>query len=209
MPTDKLIYRELIQTDFSTIIHTRERMNRTLIKPKPYEHEERTINVCTDGSRFEGNSGAGYIIMGEDLKQLGFSFLGEQTTVYQSELHAIIEATHALLEAELEDKIINYYIDNQSAIITLGKYQIKNKQVLEGKNLLNRLARRNTVQLFWIPGHSGHLGNEVADKLAKLGVKTAVHGPQPIIPISNATIKGDIKNWSKTEHQRTWTSLHN
>ena len=94
--------------------------------------------------------------MGENLNIHGFSFLGEQTTVYQSELHAIIEATYKLLEEQLEYKTINYYIDNQSAIKSLGSYQIKNKQVLECKNLLNTLSNRNTVQLFWIPGHSGH-----------------------------------------------------
>ena len=209
MPSDKLLYRELVPTRFKTFIHTRERMNRTIIKPKPYEHEEKTINCCTDGSRFDDRSGAGYIIMGEDLKIHGFSFLGEHTTVYQSELHAIIEATLALLEVDPVDKTINYYIDNQSAIKSLSNYQIKNKQVLEGKNLLNELSRRNTVQLFWIPGHSGHMGNEVADKLAKLGVKTPVFGPQPIIPISDASTKGEIKNWSKGAHQQSWTSLHN
>jgi ribonuclease HI len=207
MPSDKLLYRELINTKFKTFIHSREMMNRKIIKPKPYEHEEKTINCCTDGSRFQGNSGAGYIIMGENLNIHGFSFLGEETTVYQSEIHAIIEATHALLKEQLEDKNINYYIDNQSAIKSLGNYQIKNKQVLECKNLLNKLSSRNTVQLFWIPGHSGHMGNEVADRLAKLGVKTKVFGPQPIIPVSEASIKGGIKEWSKQSHQQYWTNL--
>ena len=182
-------------------------MNEKIIRPRPYHYEDKTINCCTDGSRFEGNSGAGYIIMGEDISIHGFSFLGEQTTVYQSELHAIIEATQSLLEEGPQDKTINYYIDNQSAI--KGSYQVKNKQVLEGKNLLNSLAANNKVQLFWIPGHSGHMGNEVADRLAKLGVRSTVNGPQPIIPVSDASIKGDIKDWCKRKHQEIWTNRHN
>ena len=209
MPTDKLIYRELIPTYFRTFILSREIMNRTLVKPKPNEYEDNTINCCTDGSRFQGNSGAGYIIMGENLKIHGFSFLGEHTTVYQSEIHAIIEATRSLLNENLENKTINYYVDNQSAIKSLGNYVIKNKQVLEGKTLLNQLARNNTVQMFWIPGHSNHLGNEVADRLAKLAVKTTTFGPEPIKPVSDTAIKAGIRTWSQKQHQQTWSNSRN
>ena len=101
---------------------------------------------------------------------------------------------------------INFYIDNQAAIQSLGKYQVKNTQVLEGKLILNRLAENNNVQLFWIPGHSGHWGNEVADKLAKRGVKLKLHGPQPIIPISNTAVKADVRKWGAEKHQQAWSN---
>ena len=206
MPTDKMLYRELIPTKFTTNILSREYMHMTIRKPKPAEAD--TINCFTDGSRFEENSGFGYIIKGENIHLQGFSYLGPQATVYQSEIHAIIEATHSILEAPTvpENMNINFYIDNQAAIQSLGKYQVKNTQVLEGKLILNRLAENNNVQLFWIPGHSGHWGNEVADKLAKRGVKLKLHGPQPIIPISNTAVKADVRKWGAEKHQQAWSN---
>jgi ribonuclease HI len=34
---------------------------------------------------------------------------------------------------------------------------------------LSALAERNEVTLMWVPGHSGILGNEKADELARQG----------------------------------------
>mgnify|MGYP007025695113 CR=1 FL=1 len=34
-----------------------------------------------------------------------------------------------------------------------------------------------------------------------------VHGPEPIIPISIACVKEDIKNWGKQEHKKFWTEI--
>ena len=61
----------------------------------------------------------------------------------------------------------------------------------------------NRVTLNWIPGHSNHPGNERADMLAKLGTKRAVVKQ---IPISEATVKEEIKKWMIAIHQEDWTN---
>ena len=66
----------------------------------------------------------------------------------------------------------------------------------------------NIVNINWIPSHVGHLGNEVADRLAKLGAygdDTHRTRPEPYIPVSNAHINSIIKDWGVRSHQKTWT----
>ena len=36
-------------------------------------------------------------------------------------------------------------------------------------NILNELGENNKININWIPGHQGYVGNEKADHLAKLG----------------------------------------
>ena len=207
MPCDKMINREHIETNFQTIILSRNEMNRNIIKPKPTK--PKTIYAFTDGSRFNNMSGCGFIIKNyENTIQIsGFEQLGALATVYQAELQALTLATQQLLSRAPVNQNIYFFIDNQAVIQSVGKYEVKSKQILECKILLNKLASENTLRILWIPGHAGHLGNEVADRLAKLGVHRIVNGPEPIIPISDAKIKDDIKNWRTEKHQKYWSEM--
>ena len=204
MPTDKMLNRQHIKTNFETFILTREEMNRSLKKPRPTTPN--TIHIFTDGSRFNNKSGSGYLVQGhQNISFNGFHHLGELITVYQAEIHAIIEAASTLLQHQPTNQYINIFIDNQAAIMALGKYEIRNKLILECKHILNLLGERNKVRLLWIPGHSNHPGNEIADKKAKLGVEKVVFGPEPFIPVSEACIKQDIRKWCKKKHQEVWS----
>ena len=59
--------------------------------------------------------------------------------------------------------------------------------------MINKLSEKNNVTLTWIPGHSNHKGNEIADRLAKRGTNLKAEGPLSILPIAEATIKDEIK----------------
>ena len=207
MPCDKMINREHIDTNFQTTILPRAEMNRSILRPKPTR--PKTIYVFTDGSRFNNMSGCGFIIKNYEntLHISGFEQLGQLATVYQAELQALTIATQNLLNRSPINQNIYFFIDNQAVIQSVGKYEIKSKQILECKNLLNKLAIDNTLRILWVPGQAGHLGNEVADRLAKLGVQRVVNGPEPIIPISDAKIKDDVKTWRTEKHQKYWSEM--
>jgi ribonuclease HI len=209
LPRDKLLHTAYTPTKFKTEILPREQINAVKKKPKP--SEPNTVNCFTDGSKFDGNdgvsrSGYGYLIWGENIRQNGFNYLGSLATVYQCELMAIQEAAFVMINNEVANKKIIFYVDNQAAIITLGNYLIKSNVALRTKQMVNILSNNNQVIISWIPGHSQHKGNEVADNLAKDGANFVQEGPKAIIPIADAVTTDEIRNLGTRMHQRFWES---
>ena len=180
-------------------------MNRE--KRKPGQVASNTISCFTDGSKFGESSGYGYIIRGANIMQKCYYNPGNLTTVYQAELIAIQEAAFTMLVQEVRGKTITFYVDNQAAIKTLGNYQIRSKVAAESKRMVNKLAEYNEVKITWIPGHSGHMGNEVADRLAKRGTVMKTQGPWCSIPVAEAVVNMEIKTKIKKMWQEKWTGL--
>ena len=203
LPQDKLITKVRLIADFETEIKERDKIDKSTTKPMPLE--ENTISCFTDGSKSDIGTGAGYSIMGATTTVQESAYLGELTTVYQAEIAAITNACITLLDQEVENKRINFHIDNQSAIKSLGEYITRNKTTLECKQLLNKLAKvGNKIKLNWVPGHEGHMGNEVADRLAKDGAGRPTHHPGPWVPVSKCLIKEQINKWCDVLCEETW-----
>ena len=72
------------------------------------------------------------------------------------------------------------------------------------------LGGNDKLTLHWIPSNTGHLGNEIADKLAKLGAGTNNYGnarEKPLPPISTSVGKYVLNQWAENEHQVIWKRL--
>ena len=198
-PQDRSTIKLRIANSFSVRIGDRAEMTNNKIRPMPFDPGK--VNCFTDGFKTETGSGAAYIIKGHSIQKQGVFSLGEYTTVFQAEILAISTACLAILEQEISDEVINFYIDSRSAISALESYIIQDKSVGDCKRHLNKLSEYgNNVRLNWIPGHADQKGNEVADRLAKRGAGQQVQGIEPRVPVSKCVTKKVIKEWTKTEH---------
>ena len=124
----------------------------------------------------EVGSGAAYFLKGHSIELQEYFNLGEHATVFQVEIFAINTTSLALLEVQIEDELINFYINSKSSIShSLESYTVKDKSLVECKRHLNKFVEYGTrVRLNWTPGHWDQKGNEIADRLAKRGVDLEV-----------------------------------
>ena len=112
------------------------------------------INCHTDGSKLDDNrTGAGVLINYSHIDSAEEAIhLGNSATVFQAEVFAVGRTASHLIFA---------------AIMALDNTKIKSKTTLDAVLALNKLGENNQVLIRWIPAHSGYLGNEKADSLAK------------------------------------------
>jgi ribonuclease HI len=62
------------------------------------------------------------------------------------------------------------------------------------QNSLQGLSIHNEVQLFWVPGHCGIIGNEEADSLLEVGSKSSFCGPEPCLLVPRSLMTHE---WQK------------
>jgi hypothetical protein len=56
------------------------------------------------------------------------------------------------------------------------------------QNVLNDVSTRYVVGLYWVPGHAGVRGNEIADGLERGGAGLGFLGPEPALGVSRRDI---------------------
>ena len=73
--------------------------------------------------------------------------------------------------------------------------------------VLNDISSRHSVEMFWVPRHSGVRGNETTDQLAR---EEGVHqfvGPEPALGVSRQNKTKNIKRWMDNQHMAKWPGL--
>jgi ribonuclease HI len=74
--------------------------------------------------------------------------------------------------------------DSQAALKTLRDVRTTSPLVYQCKKALNDISARHVVGLYWVPGHAGVQGNEIADELARGGSGLGFLGPEPALGVS-------------------------
>jgi len=120
----------------------------------------------TDGSRTEEGIGAG--VYGHSVKRMLSISLGKHTTVFQAEVYAILACIHEIRTQDRPEKYVIICRDSQVALKALQAARAS-PLVQQCQQVLNDISARHAVGLFWVPGHAGVRGNEIADQLARGG----------------------------------------
>ena len=137
------------------------------------------MQIFTDGAcrGNPGKGGWGALLQfdGEEREICGGEML---TTNNRMELQAAIEALKVLKQTyEIDLTTDSSYVKNgitqwlakwkTNNWLTSNRKPVKNIDLWQE---LDKLTQKHNIRWHWIKGHSGHIGNESADKLANKGI---------------------------------------
>ena len=199
---DTLSKREYIQSKFKIDIGKKSDFIDKEIRYTPTDITK--VHVYTDGSKTKKGTGCSYLIKGKNFSYQDFYTLEDHCTVFQAEVLAIQKACNRVLEEDLVGNDISFYVDSQAAIRAVNKYLVKSKLIRETKNVLNTICSSNLVVLSWIPSHVGYIGNEIADRLAKLGTRNPMGLPKIDLGVNRNYYRTAIRAWGLTRHKKRW-----
>lgn len=147
------------------------------------EKRSGAVDIFTDGA-CKGNPGiGGWGVLLQYNGHKGELYGGEKhTTNNRMELLAVIRALEALTQpcevrlhtdSQYVQKGISEWIHSwkKRNWHTAAKKPVKNDDLWKE---LDQLTQRHRIEWLWVRGHSGHDGNEQADKLANLGVQSVI-----------------------------------
>jgi ribonuclease HI len=157
----------------------------------------------TDGSRMEGRAGARDYWQSVG-RRLSFS-LGRYMTVFQAEIFAILACVYDIRNQHRSERYVSICSDSQAALNALKAVRTTSPMVLQCQRVLNDISSRHVVGLYWVPGHAGIGGNEIADEFAREG--STFLGPEPALGVSKQIIQQNLNRWLVNQHRIRWQSL--
>ena len=122
-----------------------------------------------------------------------------------AEAVALIRATDHLLEnEEFHLKKINLWSDSQSVIHSLASVVCTNPLIAELMDNIIQLNEKAEISINWIKAHAGHMGNEMADMLAKKGADAPPITPSPAVWNPMSTLKKMSTKYIEDKWNKRW-----
>ena len=141
------------------------------------------VEVFTDGA-CKGNPGIGgwgsILIYKDNIKEINGK--AEDTTNNIMELTAVIKALESLKEQchvvlTTDSNYVKDGITEWIKVWKLNGWKTANKKAVKNQELwkkLDSLSVKHIIEWKWVKGHSGHPGNEHADRLANEAIEENV-----------------------------------
>ena len=105
------------------------------------------------------------------------------------------------------EKYVSIGSDSQTALKALQAFRTNSSLVQQYQKALNDISTRHSVGLYWVAGHAGVRGNEIADKLARGGSVLGFLGPEPALGASRQDIRKRISRWLANQYWVRWRGL--
>lgn len=177
--------------------------NFTIMLEPPTDKTNKANQWYTDGSKTTTGTGIGIVGPHKRTSEP----LGIHTSIFQAEILAIERCASINLNNKTRNKHINIFTDSQAALKALKGYTVNHRCVLSCIETLNKLGTDNKITIGWIPGHKGNRGNEIADKLAKIGATTPFVGPEPGLGLSHSYLKQLLKTKVLEKTNLHWENI--
>ncbi|GFU14067.1 RNase H domain-containing protein [Trichonephila clavipes] len=158
--------------------------------------------ICyTDGSKIDGRVGFAFVVFRSGVESENFQFrIRDERTVFVAELLCLNFAVKWITE---HNSVISEYLictDSLSSLDSLKCISSSNNIIVEIQNQLKSLRDKNiSIDFAFVLGHTGVLGNEQADWLAKAATKRKID-IEVNIPKSfykKSTKERMVKSWNQ------------
>jgi ribonuclease HI len=156
----------------------------------------------TDGSRAVEGTRPG--VYGQSVNRRLSIPLGKHATVFQAEVYAILACAHEIEAQERPEKYVSICSDGQVALKVLQAAKTTSPLVPQCQQALHDTSTRHAMRLYWVTGHAGVRGNEIADRLARSSSGQRFIGPEPFLGVSRQNIRRKMKCWMEKQHLTLW-----
>jgi ribonuclease HI len=128
---------------------------------------------------------------------------------FQAEIYAILACAHEIKTHGIPEKHVSICSDSQVALKALKAIRTTSLLVHQCHKALNDISALHAMGLYWVPGHAGVRGNDIADRLARCGFASRFVGPEPALGVSRQDLRNRINCWLVNQHLGRWQSLGN
>ena len=161
----------------------------------------------TDGSRTAEGTRAG--VYGQSVNRRLSIPLDKHATVFQAEVYAILDCVEETATQDCPEKYVSICSDSQVALKALQAAKTTSPLVRQGQQALDDISAWYAVGLYWVPGHAGVRGNEIANKLARNGSAQRFIGSEPFLGVSGQNIRRKLNRWMGKQHLALWCGTCN
>jgi ribonuclease HI len=166
------------------------------------------IVIYTDGSKSELGTGSSAVLCVEGVYRIAsMAKLRSENSIYQAEALAIYMALCLIQRSQVIGPV-QLFSDSKSVLASIKSYQNRDALINNIKHLYVILKQNGlTISFHWCKGHSGLIGNEIADKYAKEAVFTNLPRNHLSLPVSH--LKQTVKTQGKNEWNQIWLKRGN